>query len=87
MKHIVSAMVLSAISMIASLAQPPCKVRVQPPPVGVSTNALAHELGHSFGLLDCYSCKTQSTVMIRFDHKALSPTKNSNVIDPRNSAN
>jgi hypothetical protein len=30
------------------------------------TNALAHELGHSFGLLDCYSCKNRSTVMIRF---------------------
>ena len=30
------------------------------------TNAVAHELGHSFGLLDCYSCKRQSTVMIQF---------------------
>lgn len=30
------------------------------------TNALAHELGHSFGLLDCYSCKKNSTVMIQF---------------------
>jgi hypothetical protein len=30
------------------------------------TNALAHELGHSFGLLDCYSCKDSSTVMIQF---------------------
>lgn len=30
------------------------------------TNALAHELGHSFGLLDCYSCKQNSTVMIQF---------------------
>ena len=30
------------------------------------TNALAHELGHSFGLLDCYSCKQGSTVMIQF---------------------
>lgn len=29
------------------------------------TNAVAHELGHSFGLLDCYSCKQQSTVMIQ----------------------
>jgi hypothetical protein len=27
------------------------------------TNAVAHELGHSFGLLDCYSCKDHSTVM------------------------
>jgi hypothetical protein len=26
-------------------------------------NAVAHELGHSFGLLDCYGCKTKSTVM------------------------
>lgn len=30
------------------------------------TNALVHELGHSFGLLDCYSCKKNSTVMIQF---------------------
>jgi hypothetical protein len=30
------------------------------------TNAVAHELGHSFGLLDCYSCKARSTVMIKF---------------------
>jgi hypothetical protein len=30
------------------------------------TNAMAHELGHSFGLLDCYSCKQGSTVMIQF---------------------
>jgi hypothetical protein len=30
------------------------------------TNAVAHELGHSFGLLDCYSCKEGSTVMIQF---------------------
>jgi hypothetical protein len=27
------------------------------------TNAVAHELGHSFGLLDCYDCKDRSTVM------------------------
>jgi hypothetical protein len=27
------------------------------------TNAVAHELGHSFGLLDCYHCKDRSTVM------------------------
>jgi len=27
------------------------------------TNAVAHELGHSFGLLDCYNCKDHSTVM------------------------
>jgi hypothetical protein len=27
------------------------------------TNAVAHELGHSFGLLDCYNCKDRSTVM------------------------
>ena len=30
------------------------------------TNAVAHELGHSFGLLDCYSCKERSTVMLQF---------------------
>ena len=30
------------------------------------TNAVAHELGHSFGLLDCYSCRQKSTVMIQF---------------------
>lgn len=30
------------------------------------TNAVAHELGHSFGLLDCYSCKAESTAMIQF---------------------
>ncbi len=26
-------------------------------------NVVAHELGHSFGLLDCYNCKTRTTVM------------------------
>jgi len=31
------------------------------------TNAMAHELGHSFGLLDCYSCRQGSTVMIQFN--------------------
>lgn len=30
------------------------------------TNAVAHELGHTFGLLDCYSCKKRSTVMVQF---------------------
>lgn len=30
------------------------------------TNAVAHELGHNFGLLDCYSCKPKSTVMNQF---------------------
>ena len=30
------------------------------------TNAVAHELGHSFGLLDCYSCKDKTTVMNQF---------------------
>jgi hypothetical protein len=27
------------------------------------SNAMAHELGHSLGLLDCYLCKDRSTVM------------------------
>jgi hypothetical protein len=27
------------------------------------TNAVAHELGHNFGLLDCYACNRSSTVM------------------------
>ena len=30
------------------------------------TNAVAHELGHSFGLLDCYDCERNSTVMGKF---------------------
>ena len=30
------------------------------------TNAIAHELGHNFGLVDCYSCKDKSTVMNQF---------------------
>lgn len=29
----------------------------------VLSNAIAHELGHNFGLLDCYSCRARSTVM------------------------
>jgi hypothetical protein len=29
-------------------------------------DALAHELGHNFGLLDCYSCKKKSTLMNQF---------------------
>jgi hypothetical protein len=27
------------------------------------TSAIAHELGHNFGLLDCYTCRQKSTVM------------------------
>lgn len=30
------------------------------------TDAVAHELGHTFGLFDCYSCKAKSTVMNQF---------------------
>jgi hypothetical protein len=30
------------------------------------TNAIAHELGHNFGLLDCFTCKQKSTVMNQF---------------------
>lgn len=30
------------------------------------TNAVAHELGHNFGLVDCYSCKSKTTVMNQF---------------------
>lgn len=30
------------------------------------TDAIAHELGHSLGLRDCYSCKAKSTVMNQF---------------------
>lgn len=30
------------------------------------TNAMAHELGHNFGLVDCYTCKVKSTVMNQF---------------------
>ncbi|HLO00783.1 MAG TPA: hypothetical protein VK208_20155 [Pyrinomonadaceae bacterium] len=29
-------------------------------------DALAHELGHNFGLLDCYTCKKKSTLMNQF---------------------
>ena len=31
----------------------------------VLTNAIAHEIGHNFGLLDCYNCKSKSTVMVK----------------------
>ena len=30
------------------------------------TEAMAHELGHNLGLLDCYECKKKSTVMTKF---------------------
>jgi hypothetical protein len=30
------------------------------------TDVVAHELGHSFGLLDCYTCSSKSTVMNQF---------------------
>jgi hypothetical protein len=30
------------------------------------TNAIVHELGHNFGLVDCYTCKRKSTVMNQF---------------------
>jgi|ERR1041385_383984 hypothetical protein len=33
---------------------------------GAISNAVAHELGHSLGLLDCYNCKAKSTVMNQF---------------------
>src|ERR671919_1254993 len=36
------------------------------------SNAVAHELGHSFGLLDCYSCQESSTVMLHFKNVNLS---------------
>ena len=36
------------------------------------TNAVAHELGHSFGLLDCYSCKQKSSVMVQFKNVNIS---------------
>jgi hypothetical protein len=29
-------------------------------------DAIAHELGHNFGLLDCYTCKKKSTLMNQF---------------------
>ena len=35
-------------------------------------SAVAHELGHSFGLQDCYDCKGRSTVMIKFGGFSLS---------------
>ena len=35
-------------------------------------SAVAHELGHSFGLQDCYNCKERSTVMIKFGGFSLS---------------
>ncbi len=35
-------------------------------------SAFAHELGHSFGLQDCYNCKERSTVMIKFSGFSLS---------------
>lgn len=40
------------------------------------TNAVAHELGHSFGLLDCYSCKESRTVMIQFKNVNVSNEMN-----------
>lgn len=33
----------------------------------VLLNAFVHELGHNFGLLDCYTCKHKSTVMNQFE--------------------
>jgi hypothetical protein len=36
------------------------------------TSAVAHELGHTFGLQDCYDCKDRSTVMIKFGGFSLS---------------
>jgi len=30
------------------------------------TEAAAHELGHNFGLLDCYDCQKKSTLMAKF---------------------
>jgi hypothetical protein len=30
-------------------------------------NAIVHELGHNFGLMDCYTCKRKSTVMNQLD--------------------
>jgi hypothetical protein len=36
-------------------------LRVKNP--GVLTNVMAHEIGHSLGLLDCYGCSRKSTAM------------------------
>jgi hypothetical protein len=33
----------------------------------ILTSIIAHELGHSLGLLDCYGCKRGSSAMNRFD--------------------
>lgn len=33
------------------------------PNLAALTNAVAHELGHNFGLKDCYSCQARTTVM------------------------
>ena len=40
------------------------------------TNAVAHELGHSFGLHDCYSCQKRSTVMVQFKNVNISNEMN-----------
>lgn len=36
----------------------------------ILTSIAAHEIGHSLGLLDCYSCKQKSTAMNYFNSKA-----------------
>lgn len=40
------------------------------------SNALAHEIGHSLGLLDCYSCKQESTAMWKLNSAGIkAPTE------------
>jgi len=40
------------------------------------SNALAHEIGHSLGLLDCYSCKHESTAMWKLSSSGIkAPTE------------
>lgn len=47
------------------------------PNLSALTNAVAHELGHNFGLRDCFECRSGSTVMglIRSSNGLTGPTR------------
>lgn len=56
---------LEAVGVVNSYVIKHAKILVDPKikDPKVLSNVLAHEIGHSFGLLDCYACQDKTTIM------------------------